>query len=165
MTTRQPYTSIAELYAEHRRGLLAFLTRQVHNPELAEDLCQDTFVKALRAWETRNPEASATAWLYQIARNTACDELRRRRRIAFLPMLDDELFSGSETVPEHRFSEQEPVRRALAKLPAMYRWPLVLHFLGYSVKEIGALLGCSPNAIKARLFRARGQFRRAYGSR
>lgn len=164
MTVQQLDTSIEGLYLTYRSALYAFLQRQVGNAELAEDLCQDTFVKALRAWETRDPHANAAAWLYQIARNTAYDELRRRRRIDFLPLVDEDAWIDDRPDLEHQISTKEPVQHALAKLSALYRLPLVMHALGYSVKEIAALLECSPNTIKARLFRARIQMRQGYNA-
>src|SRR5262245_39206110 len=164
MTSICAHVAIETLYAEHRRGVLAYLNRLMHDSATAEDLCQETFMRALQAWDRRDATRSAAAWLYRIARNAAYDELRRRRRITFLPLNDN---SGQHLderpAPEARLSEQEPVRRALAQLAPLYRQPLVLHSCdGYNVKEIGAVLGCSDSAIKARLHRARARFQRAY---
>ena len=69
------------LYEEYQRPVLAYLTRLVSDREAAEDLCQETFIKAMRGWEGRDPTASVAAWVYRIATNTAYDYLRRRRRI------------------------------------------------------------------------------------
>src|SRR5262249_6202405 len=67
------------LYEEYQRPVLAYLTRLVSDRETAEDLCQETFIKAMRGWEGRDSSASVGAWLYRIATNTAYDYLRRRR--------------------------------------------------------------------------------------
>jgi RNA polymerase sigma-70 factor (ECF subfamily) len=154
---------IAMLYEEYQRPVLAYLTRLVSDPESAQDLCQETFVKALRAWEGRDPNASPIAWLYRIATNTAYDHLRRRRRIRFTPLVDtDQPPSGAHSM-ESRLDEEEPVRRALEELPPIYRMPLVLHSCeGRSTQEIAATLGCSNSAVKTRLFRARERFREVY---
>lgn len=159
----QAGAQIEHLYAEYHRQVLAYLTRLVSDRETAEDLCHDTFIKAIRGWEGRDPEASATSWLYRIATNTAYDHLRRRRRIRFTPLVDTEPPpNGSHTV-ESRLDEQEPVRNALAQLPSMYRLALVMHSCeGHSTQEIADALGCSNSAVKTRLFRARERFRQVY---
>ena len=153
------------LYEEYQRPVLAYLTRLVSDRETAEDLCQETFIKAMRGWEGRDSSASVGAWLYRIATNTAYDYLRRRRRIRFTPLLDvDHPPAGAHTM-ESRVDEEEPVQRALAQLPAMYRLPLVLHSCeGRSTQEIADALGCSNSAVKTRLFRARERFREVYQS-
>ncbi len=154
---------IATLYAQHQRGVLACLQRLVHDRETAEDLCQQTFLKALQAWHARDTRCSTVAWLYRIARNTAYDELRRRQRIAFTPIDDTDQLLADERAPEARLSDQEPLRRALAQLAPLYRWPLLLYCRdGYSVREIAAALGCPANTIKSRLYRARLHLKRAY---
>jgi RNA polymerase sigma-70 factor (ECF subfamily) len=154
---------IEPLYEEYQRPILAHLNRLVGDREAAEDLCQETFIKALRAWEGRDPTASVAAWLYRIATNTAYDYLRRRRRIRFSPLIDtDQPPSGAHSM-ESRLDEREPVQNALAQLPPMYRLPLVLHsYEGHSTQEIAEALGCSNSAVKTRLFRARDRFRQVY---
>lgn len=153
---------VASLYEDYQRPVLAYLTRLVSDRETAEDLCQETFIKALRGWDARDPQASVTAWLYRIATNTAYDHLRRRRRIRFTPLNDTDNPNVEES-PEGRVGEQEPVRLALAQLPPMYRLPLVLHSCdGHSTQEIADALGCSNSAVKTRLFRARERFRQVY---
>ncbi len=151
------------LYEEYQRPVLAYLIRLVSDRETAEDLCQETFIKAMRGWEGRDPSASVAAWIYRIATNTAYDYLRRRRRIRFTPLLDvDAPPSGAHSM-ESRLDEQEPVRRALEQIPAMYRLPLVMHSCeGHSTQEIADAMGVSNSAIKTRLFRARERFREVY---
>jgi RNA polymerase sigma-70 factor (ECF subfamily) len=155
---------IERLYREHQRAIRAYLRRLISDDATAEDLCQETFLKALRSWEAHNPEASATSWLYRIATNTAYDYLRRRRQIRFTVLADAEpLPPDHQQAMEGRFAIQEPLLRALAQLPTMYRLPLVLHtYAGYSLQEIAETLGCTSNAIKLRLFRARARFRQIY---
>lgn len=161
---RSPYTAgIEGLYEEYQRPLLAYLTRLVSDREAAEDLCQETFIKALRSWHQRDASASVAAWLYRIATNTAYDYLRRRRRIRFSTLMDMEPPPNGSHSMESRLDEGEPVLRALAQLPDMYRRPLVMHsYEGHSTQEIADALGCSNSAIKTRLFRARERFREVY---
>ena len=154
---------IEVLYDEYQRPLLAYLTRLVSDREAAEDLCQETFIKAMRGWDQRDAAASVTAWLYRIATNTAYDYLRRRRRIRFTALMDtDQPPNGAHSM-ESRLDEQEPVQKALEQIPVMYRLPLVLHSCeGRGTQEIATALGCSNSAVKTRLFRARERFRQVY---
>src|SRR5215213_2295332 len=107
------------LYQEYQRPLLAYLTRLVSDREAAEDLCQETFIKAMRGWEQRDAAASVTAWLYRIATNTAYDFLRRRRRIHFTGLMDSDLPPNGGHSMESQLDEQEPVRAALEQIPPM----------------------------------------------
>lgn len=157
------YSSIETLYQDYQRPILAYLTRLVNDRETAEDLCQETFVKAIRHWAEHNPESSAVAWLYRIATNTAYDYLRRRRRICFLPLLESDPFPDDSRSMEARLDAHEPVHMALEQIPPIYRIPLMLHTCeGRSTHEIAERLGCSNSAIKTRLFRARQRFRQVY---
>lgn len=161
--TMQADMCVASLYETYQRPILVYIRRLVNDYEVAEDLCQETFIKALRHWDTRDPEGSVSAWLYRIATNTAYDFLRRRRRIHFTTLCDsDHAYCAAESLELH-IGVQEPVQQALAQLPPIYRLPLLLHSRdGHSTQEIAAKLGCSNSAVKTRLFRARARFREVY---
>jgi RNA polymerase sigma-70 factor (ECF subfamily) len=163
VTESRPAACIELLYQEYQRPVLAYLTRLVSDREAAEDLCQETFIKALRGWEGRDATASVVAWLYRIATNTAYDYLRRQRRIRFTPLADTDDGGVEGVALESHLDDREPVMNALAQLPTMYRLPLVLHSCeGRSTQEIADALGCSNSAVKTRLFRARERFRQVY---
>ena len=155
--------SFEDLYASYQRAIEAHLVRLVSDPEVAADLSQDTFVKAMRNWDQRDRSASAVAWLYRIATNTAYDYLRRRKRIRFISIDHTPGTLNSATTPAPQVDEQGPVHDALAQLPSKYKLPLILHSCaGHTVGEIADALGCSNSAIKTRLFRARETFRQVY---
>ncbi len=154
--------AVAALYDTYRRPILAHLSRLVGDAETAEDLLQETFIRAMRAMESETP-TYAGSWLYRIATNLAYDHLRRRRRIAFIALADDES-NGATSSPEGRTVEQDAVAQALAELPERYSTPLVLHNGGHKVEEIAAAFGWPVGTVKARLFRARQMFRSAYAS-
>src|SRR5262245_46995945 len=158
-TINEPH-AVERLYHEHRRPLLAYLARVVGDREAAEDLCQETFLKALRGWARHDPAANPVAWLYRIATNTAYDYLRRRRRVALAPLVEVDTLHGAHAPA---LDEREGVHRALAQLPERYRVPLLLHTCaGHSLIEIAEALGCSHAAVKMRLLRARERFREVY---
>jgi RNA polymerase sigma-70 factor, ECF subfamily len=158
-----PEVSVEKLYADHQHAILAHLMRLVSDREAAEDLCQETFLKAMRFWHQRKEEASPSAWLYRIATNTAYDYLRRRRRIQFSSIYEGEPLACDGPAMEMLLDEAEPVRVALLQLPSIYRVPLVMHSCdGHSTQEIADALGCTNSAVKTRLFRARERFRQLY---
>jgi RNA polymerase sigma-70 factor (ECF subfamily) len=158
--------SVECLYQRYRRAILLHLMRLVGEMETAEDLCQETFLKAWRGWAQRDSTASAAAWLYRIATNTAYDHLRRRRRVAFMPLSIAEHTPHDGKPMEMCVDEGEPVLAALAQLPESYRVPLMLQvYAGYSTRDISQALGSTDSAIKTRLCRARARFRKAYGER
>lgn len=153
--------TIAALFQRYQRPIQAHLARLVGDPATAEDLCQDTFARALRGWPASDPPANASAWLYRIATNAAYDHLRRRRRIHFAPLQAAD-GAASEERPEGD-DERDRVRAALADVPEQYRVPLLMHACaGYSMDEIARSLGCTCAAVKMRLFRGRARFREAY---
>ena len=154
--------AIDALYRAQHSALLVYLIRLVGNHAAAEDLCHETFLKALRSWDQQGEIINASAWLRRIATNTAYDYLRRCRRIHFAP-LDEAIQppSGAHSM-ESKLQEQEPVRRVLALLSPQARRLLLCASAGHSTGELAAALECSDTAIRLRLFRARQQFRRAY---
>src|SRR3954465_4589307 len=84
-----PALTIEQLYNAHPLPLRRYLDRLVHDRETAEDLCHETFIKALRHWSDCDQAASARSWLYRIATNTAYDHLRRQRRVAITTLTDE----------------------------------------------------------------------------
>jgi RNA polymerase sigma-70 factor, ECF subfamily len=157
-----PGAAIEALYQTYHPLLLRYLGRLVGDPETAEDLCQEAFVKALFRWDQLRAEASAQAWLFRIARNTAFDHLRRRRQIPMLP-LDDRSIEAVGAVPSVGTDDADTIWETLRHLPENYRVPLVLHVAGgYAPIDIATLLGSNAATVRTRLYRARAQFRALY---
>ncbi|MEV0581887.1 RNA polymerase sigma factor [Nonomuraea sp. NPDC050310] len=144
------------MYREHWLLVCGFLLRRTRDPHLAEDLAQETFVRATRAflgWRGENP----AAWLLAIARTTLLDHVRRRR--VELPLPDpDEL-----GVPGFDATGLD-VRQALDRLPEQTRRLLELvYFEGFSLVEVAAMTGRTTAAIKTAVWRARSAFAEVYG--
>lgn len=129
-----------------------------HNPTVAEDLVQETFLRAWRAQEKLRDPKAARAWLYTILRNEHARLYERQRPEARDPNeLPPVPTRGYDTSPE-AFA----LRQALAELSIDYREPLMLQVIGgFSCKEIGDMLGLKTNTVLTRLFRARQTLRRA----
>jgi RNA polymerase sigma-70 factor (ECF subfamily) len=152
--------------------LLAFARRSCGDGSDAEDVVQETFTQAFRAWHQLGDPAAARAWLYAIARRV-CQRMHRRRagEPARLESLDELMPRPSPTVPDLE-SEDDPhrerlraearelVERGLAELPEAFRLPLVLADIAeLSIGEIASVLGLKEATVKTRLHRARLKLR------
>ena len=138
--------------------------RYSREPARAEDLVQDTLLKAFRSWDKFQPGTSARAWLLAIMRNTFINIYRREKREPITLDLErmDLQPSTSEAEdndPEGAFFDQivdERILRALDALPLDFREVLVLSDVeGLPYAEISQALDIPAGTVKSRLFRAR----------
>ena len=154
--------AFAQLFEQYHAPILNYLHRMVSDRALAEDLTQDTFIKAYNALPRTKPDLAFKAWLYRIATNTAISHLRRGKIIRWLPFLTDR-----ETTDEHiekSVARKMDISEALSKLPQHYATALLLrHYQGLSLAETAQALDVTENAAKLRLFRARKAFAQVYG--
>ena len=126
------------------------------NPDVAQDLVQETFLRAWRKQETLRDNQAARAWLYTILRNEHARLYERRRPEA----RDPEQLPPIPVRDYDTSTEAFALRRALAGLDLQYREPLLLQIIGgFSCREIGELLDLNTNTVLTRLFRARRQLR------
>lgn len=156
--------ALTEAFEAERRGLLAHAYRMLGAYHEAEDVVQDTYVRARRGWETFEWRSSLRTWLYRIATNVCLNmiEARRRRELSsgFGP---DDLGSRLEpfpTDPADQVVARESVRLAfvagLQHLTPQQRAVLLLReVLMFSAAETGEALGMSVPAVKSTLQRAR----------
>lgn len=148
---------LAELFERHNRPVFGFFYRMTGNRELSEDLVQDVFLRILRYRDTYQPQTSFTAWMYGIARNALIDNMRKKRPESSWEDGLPELQSSEQPVDERLRARQETIllQKALASLPADKREVLILsRYQNLRYDEIGRILGCEPNAVKQRVFRA-----------
>lgn len=152
------------LFERYHAPILNYLHRMVGDRALAEDLTQDSFVKAYRALPNTRADLAFKAWLYRIATNTAISHLRRRKIVRWVPFLAGQDHSTGESI-ERSVTRRFDVEQALSRLPRHYTAVLLLrHYQGLSLAETAEALGITENAAKLRLFRARKSFAAAYGS-
>jgi RNA polymerase sigma-70 factor (ECF subfamily) len=122
----------------------------------AEDLVQETFLRAYDRLETFNPDYRFKTWLLAIANNLGVDTLRRRRELV---EFNPEMHAPVSRSPEAEAVDADRsrgVREAIATLPETYGVPLVLRYTeGLSYAEIAEVLSITVPAVKSRLFRAR----------
>jgi RNA polymerase sigma-70 factor (ECF subfamily) len=134
----------------------------------AEDLVQETFIKAYRFWDKFEPGSNCRAWLFKIMTNVFINQYRSRSRspvAASSDELDDRfLYSGDLALeqmsdPEREFSThvlEQDVHRAIDNLPDDFKVVVVLSFLEqFSYKEIAKITGLHLGTVKSRLHRGR----------
>jgi RNA polymerase sigma-70 factor (ECF subfamily) len=154
-----------DLVAEYQTAILNYVYRLVGDADLAEDLTQETYVKAYRSLERLElgDEAAARrrAWLYRIAHNTATDHLRHQSRLRWLPL--DAVRHRGAGDPAGAVVDREPVAQALTSLSDDQRRVLLLFsHAGLSAAEVAEVLGVTPAAARKRRQRAREAFEVAY---
>lgn len=131
-----------------------------HEKQVAEDLVQETFLRAWRALDSLKDEKAAKSWLITILRRENARRFERKR----LNMSEYEEVSIPDTkaVSSEQEIENQWLREKIAQLPEEYREPLVLQVLGgFSGDDIAKMLDLNKNTVMTRLFRARNQLKDA----
>lgn len=152
--------AFAVLAGRYSGKVFSLIERICHSREDAEELTQDTFVKAYESLVRFRRESSFSTWVYRIAYNTAVSHLRRRR-IRFGEWHDErDLPVGYVSPMEEGAGEREEqgqrLERALEALPPDDRALVQLFYLEEKpVREISAILRLSENNVKTRLHRIR----------
>jgi RNA polymerase sigma-70 factor (ECF subfamily) len=151
--------------AGERPRLRRYLTAMTRDAAEAEDLTQETLVRAWRGLpQLREPQA-ARAWLYQIATNVMVERARADQR-RIITMANDTVPAGPPTTDEGAIQLEQADMSACVndltdRLSDAQRAVLLLHDAhGFSNPQIAALLGCSLPAVKIRLHRARARLTR-----
>jgi RNA polymerase sigma-70 factor (ECF subfamily) len=159
---RQDAIEFERLYYAYAPALRVYLTRLCGDKELANDLLQETFVKAYKALP-RLQTLEPRPWLYKIATNTARTSARLVRWKRVLPFGDNLPNQPDPTSFENRLAETEMVEHALAAIKPDYSAVLLLHWReGFSIEELCTILGLSKDNLKKRLYRAKKAFSAAY---
>jgi RNA polymerase sigma-70 factor (ECF subfamily) len=166
-----------ELVRRYERPVFALVFRMVRDRELAEDLSQETFVKALNAIESYRPEFKFSSWIFKIANNAAIDHLRRRE-------LDTLSLDGSPhaetpeavqaTALQVGARQESPldaveakelgatIEAAIGRLRPEYRSCILLrHVEGRAYEEIAEILDLPLGTVKTYIHRARNELRLA----
>ena len=149
-------------------GLYGYAMALTRNPAEAEDLVQETYVRAIRGVATLRPESNVKSWMFTILRNLWLNQLRHRRAGPKFTELDaDEgiLNRAVEPSPDAQAYylskvERNQVRAAIQQLPAEFREIILLReYEDLSYDEIAKLLGCPAGTVMSRLARARAKLR------
>jgi RNA polymerase sigma-70 factor, ECF subfamily len=157
-----------QLFDVYHDRIYRYVLRMVKNPAEAEDLTQDTFLRAYRGHESLRDPQAVRGWLYRIATHACLDRLRQRK-----PQVSIDTGEGADRV--HAVVSKSPsvleiterketsacVQRCLDFLPDSYRAVILLHEAhSLTAAEIAELLGVTVTTVKIRLHRARRKLQR-----
>eukprot|EP01034_Spumella_vulgaris_P038355 gene38354-47353_t len=156
------------LVAKYQRRLMRLVSRIVHDPAEAEDVVQETFIKAYRAIRHFRGDSAFYTWLYRIGINTAKNFLASQSRRTPTSTENDaeqaESFDSGEQLrdintPESVLASQQiarTVNAAMDALPLDLRTAIVLREIeGMSYEEIADIMACPIGTVRSRIFRAR----------
>jgi len=145
------------VYAANHALILGYALRRTANPDDAADILAETFLTAWRKLAEVPAGDDARLWLYGVARRVLANYYRgERRRSALADRLRAELATSYQP-PEHD-SEHARIASALARLPEEQRELLALNsWEGLDYGQLAVVLGCSRNAVRIRLHRARSR--------
>ncbi len=162
---RDDTSSFGELLNRNRNLVVNYLSRMVVSRAIAEELAQDVFIRVYRSRQTYEPTAKFSTWLYRIMTNVALnhfrDEKRTRREISL--DVPDSLQVRREAQDHALLIEERMVREVAARrvrqairtLPPKQRAAVIMHkYDELDYARIALVLGCSPSAVKALMFRA-----------
>jgi RNA polymerase sigma-70 factor (ECF subfamily) len=170
-TRRGDIAAFEELVRRYDRKLLRIAHQVTSSLEDAQDIVQETFLKAYQKLNQFQGTSKFSTWLIRIALNEFLAKLRKRRHTQDLPLeyedpngeslpLDVADWSPNPEQLCSRVELQEIFRRTFEELPPILRVVFVLRDVeGLSIQETTAILDLQPSAVKARLFRARLQLR------
>ncbi len=148
---------LEDVFRAHQQAVFAYFLRVIGDRQDAEELTQETFVRACSAAIRFRGDSSIKTWLFGIARRVLLEALRAG------------LFDRTEQLPDvaaagDRADVRIDLERALASLGVSDREVLVIvHVLGFEPREAAAVVGVSAETFRVRLHRARRRFREAYG--
>lgn len=171
METFGSNSGFAATMLEHLDALYGYAMTLTRDKTEAEDLVQETYLRAVRAANQPAPEENLRAWLFVIMRNTWLNVMRHKQH--GVQIFDDgtteTAVSDINTNPHVvylRKLERELVHEAIASLPVRHREIIVLRDIeGFSYHEIATVLNCPAGTVMSRLGRARGKLRDALSAR
>jgi RNA polymerase sigma-70 factor (ECF subfamily) len=155
-------SDVERLFRTYNTALVRYLTRRLGDRDWAEEVAQETFVRALRQDTLTNERA----WLFAVATNLVRDEARkderRRRHLALLAEEERERVAEPEPSSLERAQEQALARKAVDALAERDRLALLMREEGLDYLEIAEALGLSPGSIGTTLARARRRLAEHY---
>jgi RNA polymerase sigma-70 factor (ECF subfamily) len=157
-----PFLQQALKHLEALHNLAVYLTR---NGSEAEDLVQETYVRAMRFSHRFQPGTHLRAWLFQILRNTFLTFYRLRERE---PALSEDgvaegeapMFHDAPELDVERSTAHMDLERALRRLPEEFKTPLLLAEVeGLPLEDVARIMDCPIGTVKSRIFRAKERLR------
>ena len=153
-----------QIVRRYQRPVISLIARMIGDRAAAEDLAQETFVKAHRSLAAFDATRRLSSWLFRIAHNTAIDALRRSRRsaVALEPAADaPDPAAAPEPDPVERAALAQALESALAELRPDFRAAVLLRYEeGLPFDQIGQVLGIAEATARSHVHRARKELAR-----
>ncbi len=152
--------TFSNMVTAHTDQLYAHAMKFTRDTEDANDLVQDTLIKALRFKEGFEKGSNFKGWLFVIMRNTFINDYRKKAKKNSIITIEEELSSAqlagnaSHNGAEHKFAMQD-INNALHRLPEAHRLPFVRYVEGYKYHEIADELGIPLGTVKTHIHQAR----------
>jgi len=148
--------AFTKLVLKHKEKVRNLIYLTLGDVDYIDDISQDVFISAFKMLSNFRYESKFTTWLYRVTVNKCKDYLRKKKvRSIFSPIDEHEYHLRSRTKSDS-MDISRMVRKAIDKLPAKLREPLILRDIeGLSYKEIADKSGLEVGTIKSRIFRAR----------
>lgn len=159
--------SFEQLIERHQPEIYIYILRMVGHDGEAQDLCQETFLRAYRAFSSLDGDSNYRAWLYKIAGNTTLNHIRQRRTgQRALTTLSQTLTGVQDDDHLDRVGQSELLARvecAIQSLPTKQRIAFLQRkFVGLTYGEIAENLQCSEDSARAHVYQAVRKLRRQF---
>lgn len=157
------------LFLRHQRSVYNLSLRFLNNEGDAEDATQESFIRVYRGAKTYTPDAKFTTWLYTIVKNHCFNILRMKKAVHIVSMEDEPIpeipsQDDDQSIILSRMQIRERVAAAVNSLPENMRTAVIFQkFEGLTCEEVADIMGCSVNAVKLRVHRAKEILARSLG--
>ncbi|WP_079508576.1 RNA polymerase sigma factor [Mesobacillus jeotgali] len=152
-----------ELYETYKNAIFLYLYRSTQNKHIAEDLTQDTFLKAFQSLATFRGESSLKTWIFRIARNTYINYSMKKQTSMEVQsdIIIQQLIQQHD--PYKRSDNQSAIESTLLRLPENYRTYIILRDVNdLTYEEVAVITNETIGQVKVGLYRARKKFKEIY---
>ncbi|MDP8248789.1 MAG: sigma-70 family RNA polymerase sigma factor [Candidatus Tritonobacter lacicola] len=164
--------AFVQLYDMYKVRIMNYVYRTIGDYQVAEEVTQETFIKAHRHIRRYRPTGTFSAWLYRIASNLSKNTLRNLHRRGFRRSISTigegrdiwEAVENHSTRPDYAAQQKElysRIQKALGKIRMPHRETLILHDIeGLSYSDVARITGCKEGTVASRLSRGRREFKK-----
>jgi len=150
--------AFTEIVSRYKNLVYSVVLKMLSNPEDANDMAQEIFIKVYNNLERYSPDYKLSTWIMRIATNHVID-YKRKKRSETVPLEDFETVLGAYETPESQYIKNEhsqTINGLVTNLPDIYKIPIVLfHQQGLSYQEISEIVQEPLSKVKNRIFRGR----------
>ncbi len=152
------------LYEAHVDRVYRLAYKMTGDATMAEDLTQDTFIRAFDRLGGFRGESAFSTWLFSLASSVILNGIRKVKRVRTRETRRDDIEAVAATAPKRDLELRHILERAITELPESYRLVFVMHEMeGYTHQEIASTMGTPVGTAKVRLTRAREKLRTLLG--